>query len=621
MKRSVMAWAALACLGWGWGAVLSARGQDAARTGAAASGSSAVSGGAVNERFDLTFPSAPLEKVLEYVAAYAPGRPNILVRAMSRSEEVDLRQMKVKALIQGVTWETALDYLADRYKFVVVKDRLGDGLVYFEKVPRVSETFLGVRLGDAVGAIARRGNANIVFSPDVAVDTPVTLSFTDVPWRAALNSLLKAHKCTALEEDNGRILRIATMAEAEVQFEIVTRQLRYIQPEGPHFIAGVVSSDKSEFIARNGQSGSGGASTLGKSLLQALDMVKTPSLPNRPETGGRVTFESRTNTLVICDTPVKIQDMLKLVDEIDRPPDQVHIKTRILTKRNSNNVEKGVRWSSNGAPGVGAAIGNSIFNDGLTRRMGDAVSNAFQFGKLSVADLNAVMRWAETDSSIAISQVPEILVLDNEEASVFIGSIKRYILTKVNSTSGSDNMQTETDERELLVGVQLMVIPHICSGTDQVVLEILPREEEAPEMNTLEVAGSTITYPSDNFAKYAHTKMMLRSGETGIIAGLIHDQTTAERAGVPVLSRLPVVRLAFNRKEEEKYRAQTTILVTPTIIPASHDGDFQNAIDKIRQEASVFEERPAFVPAAAFPQAGHRIGRVSERAVVAANCD
>ena len=626
MKRTTIGMGG-ALLLWGLGGISSgdpARAQESGweRFGAVGVGGNVASTreGGVNERFDLAYPDAKLETVLDYIAFHAPGRPNIIIRAVSQAEAMDLQQLRVRAMFAGVTWETALDVLAERYQFVVDKSRLGDGIVFFDRVPRVTEVFLGVRLQDAVTAIASRGRANIVFSPDVSADAPVTLSFTDVPWRAALDSLLKAHKCTVLEEDGGRILRIATIAEADVQYEVVTRPLRFIRPGGSLYLAGVVKDNKGDFITKRGESG--GANTLGKgSLLEALELIKTPSLPQQPNTGGRVTYEAGTNTLVICDTPVKIQQMLRLVDQIDHAPDQVHIKTRILTKRSETKTNTGVKWSNNNGAGLGGEIGMSLFNAGITRNAASGVGNAFQFGRLDFTGLTAVLQWAESEDNIDISQSPEILVLNNEEASVFIGSVKRYILTKVNSTSGSDNTQTETEERELLVGVQLMVIPHICAGTDQIILEILPREEEEPEMREYPIPGGNgdkIEIPSDSFTKYAHTTMMLRSGETGIIAGLIHDQKVNKQSGVPVLSRLPGIRHAFNGREKTYARAQTSILVTPTIVPSSHDEDFRLNIDRVRDEVAGFEERPAFRPAQAFPQAGHRVGTVNGRGATAA---
>ncbi len=356
------------------------------------------------------------------------------------------------------------------------------GLRLDGKMPHFTGVFDNAPFGEAVREISRRGNANVVFSPGVAAERPVTLSFTDVPWRSALESLLKAHGCAVFSDADAGILRIATLAEAESRFETRSRPLRYVQPDGARFRAEIVTTDHAAFVGRKTAGGAG------MSLLAALEGVASE--------GGSVVHESRTNTLILRDTPVKIQEMLAVVDEIDVPPSQVLIETCILSGR---------------------------------------------------------------DGAVVTTRAPRILVLDNEEASVFIGNVVR--------TQGG---------REVPLGVQLLVIPHVCGGTDQVILEIIPKQTDAR-------GGAGGALPDAMDVKMAHTTLMLRSGETGTVAGLFGDGAEEIVRSASGLGKVPGVGRLFRQPATRVTQRDTRILVTATIVPPDHEEDFDRDVEAIRK--------------------------------------
>ncbi len=555
--------------------------------------------GSRSNTVSLNYRQVQLERIITDLAKQRPGI-NVEVKAETFQEQQELLSTPVTlGPLTGVSWDTALKYVADRMGLLVNRSQMADGIVYLEKVARFTDTFDGVRLGEAIREIAKRGNANVIFSPLVGTDAPVYLSFTDVPWREALESVLKAHSCTVLYDADGRIMRIATSAEADIQFETRSRPLRYVQPEGSHFQPEVVKENHQEFVNRK----SGTAADVGKSLINVLEQVKSER--------GNVTYESRTNTLIIRDTPIKIQEMLRLVDEIDQPPQQVLIETRMVTLEENPSLKLGVRWGADDEAGGYNGIGGGITQgpewsagwpfapDGNWGNLGNILRPAkpngdypspgggtgtpstYTLGKMSLSNLTFMLQAAKFDDSIKITQAPQILVLDNEEASVFIGSVRTYALTE--STVDEGVLSYSIEEKEILVGVQLLVVPHVCRGTDQVIIEIIPKQTDAPTIATVNAGGgNSVDIPTNRGVKTVHTKMMLHSTETGVIAGLFRDETSDQERKVPGLSKIPVLGRAFKHSSKVSNKQNSMILVTPTIVPPKHGEEFDQDVEALR---------------------------------------
>ncbi|MCL2000378.1 MAG: hypothetical protein FWG74_03005 [Planctomycetes bacterium] len=555
--------------------------------------------GARTNNVSLNYRQVPLERVILDLARQQPGI-NLQIKAETFQEEQELLATPVTmGPLSGVSWDTALRYVADRMGLLINRTQVSDGIIFLEKVARFTDTLDGMRLGEVIREIAKRGNANVIFSPLVGTDAPVFLSFTDVPWREALESVLKAHSCTVLYDADGRIMRIATAAEADIQFETRTRPLRYVQPEGAHFQPEIVKDDHQSFVGRK----SGTSADVGKSLINVLEQIRSDR--------GAITYESRTNTLILRDTPIKIQEMLMIVDEIDIAPQQVLIETRLVTLEENPSLNLGVRWGGQDSSGnytgidIGADNGpswnaawpfaatNNWGNLGgilrpahpagqyPTQGGGSGSGGSYTLGTMNLSNLTFMLQAAQYDDSIKITQAPQILVLDHEEASVFIGSVRNYAL--VESTQSETTTSYSVTEKEILVGVQLLVVPHVIRGTDQVILEIIPKQSDQPVISTVRAGyGVEVDIPTHRNVKTVHTKMMLHSSETGVIAGLFREEHTNQERKVPGLSRIPVVGALFRHSSKISLKYNSMILVTPTIVPPKHGEEFDRDVEALK---------------------------------------
>jgi type IV pilus assembly protein PilQ len=554
-------------------------------------------------RISLSYRRVPLERVLEYISRSSRG-VNIKISVDDAEEEENLRRMLVTVELSNVSWRTAVDYIANKYRFVVNADNESEGVLLLERPPRITMNVQGAKLTAVIKLIAKQSGANIIVGP--AVDTIENVSFDlrDVPWKKALGSILKTYGLVKVEEESG-IIRIVSPQAVEAQREVRAIALKYIQPEGAHFQPELVSERASSFVSRRAGTTE---SSLEQSLLGVLGQLKSAD--------GSVTYEPRSNMLIIKDTPTRIEEMVELIRVLDRAPRQVKVESRILTHRiGPETMNYGVNWANGliAEQTSGVKYQNAFpFSSESTMSLGilepafkhpegpylldEALklnwasnpvaatpTDSYTLGTLSFEQLKATLKLAATSNKVDIVQAPEIVTMDNQEATVFIGSVTRYALLTVETTDAGASEGLE--QKELMVGVQLMVVPHICGDTDQVILEIVPKEEEEPNFVSRNAGKYTLDLPESNI-KIAHTRMMLNSGETGVIAGLIKRSSTEGESKVPFLGDIPVLGYMFKSRNTSKSVNNTIIMVTPWILRSNHGEGFNKELEDMRDLAA-----------------------------------
>lgn len=464
---------------------------------------------------DLHYHDAPLRRILFDLKQVKPGM-DIAVKAESVRDEQDLLAEPLSfGPLRGLSWDDAVGYVAATAGLAVDRSRQGEGVVELVKTARFTGVFDGVRLGDAIRLIAERAAANVVVSPRVNADERVFLTFADVPWRDALRSVLGAHGCT-METAEGGIVRVLTQDEAPAVLKTISRPLRYLQP--------------------------------GAEQLHALLDV----LRNIVSGKGAAGYERATNSLVLTDTPDKVAEMLRLVDAIDLAPYQVAIEASVIDMDMSPDELVAANWLVQNAPvdgGEGGFVWEAVCSlhgsscaAASSAMSGPRASPTYSQGTLSTADAAAVLRASLHSDAVTVTQAPQMTVLDRERAEVAIGSAR----------SGADSF----------AGVRLVVVPQVCGDGDQVMLEICYEQHGEPSS-------------CGGMARVVRTKMLLHSGETGVIAGLLADAPSGSAR-------------KFGRGPSGKaVKRHSVVMVTPVLMTPPDDHKFQKGVEALRESLAL----------------------------------
>jgi len=274
---------------------------------------------------------------------------------------------------------------------------------------------------------------------------------------------------------------------------------------------------------------------------------------------GIISQDARTNKVIVKDIPQNLNDMRKLLVQLDVPEKQVMIEARIVEASSTFTRNLGVNWGVHYRDGSASFLGiNSLDTGfgGLTSappRTGTGTSAGgsmgISFGTLSSnIQLDMRLNAAASAGMVKIVSTPKVATLNNKTAKITQGQQIPY------TSSTSDKVETKFIEAAL----SLEVTPHInANGTIGMKIDA---KNDSPGQTT---SGSTA--PAIN-KKQATTEMLLRDGETTVIGGIYVDSDNTSDDGVPYLMDIPLLGKLFKTNNKTKTKTELLIFITPRIL-------------------------------------------------------
>jgi type II secretory pathway component GspD/PulD (secretin) len=236
------------------------------------------------------------------------------------------------------------------------------------------------------------------------------------------------------------------------------------------------------------------------------------------------------------------------VDEVDRQPRQILIEAKILEVTLNEEDSYGIDWANFFESDGG---GGSFGTRGL-EGVGTSGTEGLFF-EIANNDITARLSALERDGRVRTLSTPKLLALEYEEASVIVGDRRGF---KVTTTIN----QVTTESIEFLEsGVILRVTPHV-DKDGRVMMDI------HPEVSTGVVDVNGI--PSQTTTEVT-TRLLVGSGDTVFIGGLIKQTVNESRSGIPVLGRVPGLGLLFSSRELNSVNTETVVVITPRIVGES----------------------------------------------------
>jgi len=568
--------------------------------------------------FTLDVTERPLKQVLDYLSTIS----NVNIRVVKEKDN----KLPVTFRLDNVTYRAVLDFIAKKYGMIIDdRDLASSHIIYVDTPERVSMVFQRADIRDVINTIAIQSNANIVVGPEVTGE--VSMRLENVPWNEALDIVVKTLDFVTVNDRN--TIRITTKDKLSQQLDIKIFRLAYVSPEGSSYTATLTS----EFATK---SGSKEVKDAGQSLIDVLSHVKTSA--------GSISFEKRANALVVRDTPTALDQMQSIIDKLDIPPKQVHVAVKLVELSDSDAERIGVNWNQGlqfamspvsnwssafpfdvsngiskswlGSLAVGSASRQAV--DPLTRTItgstdifnlrnavsrgggfvaGSTVNPNIALGSMGFKATNALFELFRTKTSGRVIQAPQLVTLDNEEATIQVGELVRYAESFVNNTQGGGNVSgfREASGSPIKLGFQLLIIPHVTGPENNVLMTVIPKTEDfslqrsgtggAPAgfQRFIGPDGIQLDLPQTN-QRIVVTKMMLRNGETGVIGGLRQEREDLSEIKVPVFGELPVIGRLFKHRSRSGSGSNLMVFVTPTIIDLHATDDFKKDLEKMKQD-------------------------------------
>ena len=587
----------------------------------AASGDAQVAASAQGGLITLEVNERPLKQVLDYLSTFS----NHNIRVVKDKDN----RLLVTFKLENVTYRAILDFIARKYGMVVDDSQLRtNNIIYLDTPEKVSMVFNNADIRDVINTIAIQSNANIVIGPEVVGQ--VSMRLENVPWNDALNIVVKTLDFVAVPEANNTI-RITSPLKIAAMTDIRIFRLAYISPEGAKYTAVLTS----EFAAKQ-ESKEQAAS--GTSLVDVLLKIKSLQ--------GQISFEKHSNSFVVRDTSTALDQMQLIIEKLDQPPKQIHVAVKLVELSDSDSENIGVNWANglqfNFSPlsnwstafpfDVSRGVNNSILSnmatslttsravDPLTRTLVNSqnlttLNNGIgagggtsallglptaiapiTLGSMGFLNTNAVFQMIRTKTSGRVIESPQLITLDNEEATIQVGELVRYAETFAANTEGGGNVSgfREAAGSPIKLGTQLLIIPHVTGPENNVLMTVIPKVEQfstsrsalngaPPGFQRFTGAGVNLDLP-ETAERIVVTKMMLRNGETGVIGGLREDTDATSETKVPVFGEIPVIGRLFRNRSNSNTATNLLVFVTPTIIDNNEVDTFKKDIDRLKQD-------------------------------------
>ena len=292
---------------------------------------------------------------------------------------------------------------------------------------------------------------------------------------------------------------------------------------------------------------------------------------------GSITFDDRSNLLLIQDEPKSIANLKKLIKELDKPIEQIAIEARIVTINAESLKDLGVRWGifnpTENAHKIGGSLAANGFdnianqlNINLPAATTPAGSLALQVAKINGRLLDLELTALERENNVEIIASPRLLTTNKKSASIKQGTELPYIM--VNEKSGTQSVEF----REAVLGLE--VTPHI-SQDKQILLDLVV-SQNAPGGRVSYGLGEVVSIDKQEI----NTQVFAKDGETIVLGGVFHDTITKGVDKVPLLGDIPGIKRLFSKESERHQKRELVIFVTPHIL---RQGAFPESLKKSSQ--------------------------------------
>ncbi|VVS94472.1 type ii secretion system gspd [Desulfoluna spongiiphila] len=304
--------------------------------------------------------------------------------------------------------------------------------------------------------------------------------------------------------------------------------------------------------------------------------------------------DKATNSLIIMAEKSDFVILEEIIQKLDIPRKMVYIECLIMEVNVDADRALGVEWTvgndttingRDAAYGGGFDGGSGFSNLGnLGGASTDGVSkfpNGFSLGVFSEAievggvkfpSLGALITAYKKDSNVQILSTPQVLTLDNEEASIVVGSKIPYLT----QSSSGDSEYNQFEYKD--VGITLKITPQV-SEDKRVRLKIF--------QETSRVFGDVTSQPT-TLQRKVDTTVVVEDNSTIVIGGLIDKSLDTTEYRVPCLGDIPVIRYLFSSRSDTDSRTNLYVFLTPRVVSSRADAenimvDKRERIDDLRE--------------------------------------
>lgn len=280
------------------------------------------------------------------------------------------------------------------------------------------------------------------------------------------------------------------------------------------------------------------------------------------------------NSLLVKASPRDYKKILDALKQLDIVPLQVLVEATIVEIRLAGSLRYGVRWNfdtSSDSPSVAGSTTNRVnFTDATSESFGSTFPGFNWSVVVNPDTIRSTLSALASDDLVNVLSSPSVMVMDNQEAKIQVGDEVPIKTREQQDANNSGNLINEIEYKS--TGVILTVKPRVTPG-GLVQLEI---EQEVSSVN--EEDGTT---DSPRFrTRKITSNVAVRSNQAVVLGGLIQDDRSNSKSGLPGLYRVPVIGGLFGQTSRRSERSELVVVLTPRVIAS--DSDIETVTKRFR---------------------------------------
>ncbi|MBU0964758.1 MAG: type II secretion system secretin GspD [Proteobacteria bacterium] len=287
------------------------------------------------------------------------------------------------------------------------------------------------------------------------------------------------------------------------------------------------------------------------------------------------------NVILIRALPGDYIRIVKLLERLDNLPRQVLVEVLVAEIQLTNELELGLEWflTSNKY-----AFGTSFSAVGASTTTTNGVTSTTYPGGFSYSfnygDVAGFLQTLASRNNLTVLSSPQILVLNNEKASVNVGKQVPIVTTVTENSTTVSQVDKTVQYKD--TGVILEVTPQI-NYNGIILLEVSQTVSKAEENTLSDISSPVIS------KRELQTKLAVKNGQAILMGGLIDRNTSTTQSGVPFLMDIPILGNLFKYQKDKEDKTELIMIITPYVIESEdvldqYSREFADKIKQLRPE-------------------------------------
>jgi type IV pilus assembly protein PilQ len=487
--------------------------------------------------------------------------------------------------------------------------RRDSGLMADALAKPVSMHLKGVSLSAIIGALAKDTQINIIADQGVSSNQVLDVELDNVPLQDMLDYIERNSGVRFYYGSN--IVWVTKPVEQGGSAPLETRLYRLRHGLQFHGIDWLTETDRAKIYDKGGSVPllTGKATDLA-SATNSVEAILQRFIPVLP--GSDLYLDPNSHLLIARNTPDNLRQLESIIDALDIAPPQVLIEARFVETTVSDLRELGIDWMLNSTMDNGGgtiAAGSSVSytpyasDDIGTVGLGPVGSfGEVRSGNPSTADqglnltysgvlndtmFSAVLHALDISGNGRTLSVPRVTTVNNNPAKLRNGEDLQYFDQFVAQAFSLLNKDNQTYSVTVLVpngkpqveelGITLIAVPSVGSDMKTINLLLMPTISSLDSWSYYQQVDSTNAVNNNSVQqvvaklpifsrKEIQTKVIVESGETVVLGGLIDTVKQETVHEVPILGKIPILGALFRRLDVTEQRRNLLVFVTATVI-------------------------------------------------------